>query len=188
MTVLLSAEVYLIMASGLGKKNKTRWVICRYCTGMFWVKDYSRSVGGNRRGWRCGTERVVDGTTSASQVGAPISHCRPCGWIGEACHWKKRREERRWHKLLLLRGAPVTTNRLSVGAVTTHCHPKVCCFKTTQTDVNWCIMLAQYIKNGSMLQPVILKWFYFRTQICGNPIHLKRGKQKYSSRSNCDVY
>ncbi len=106
------------------------------------MKGYSRSVSRNGRGWRYGAERVVDGTTSASQVGAPVSHRRPCGGIGEACHWKKTREERRWHKLLLLRGTPVTANRLSVGSVTTHCHPKMWCFKTTPTVSNGAVMFG----------------------------------------------
>lgn len=153
------------------------------CSGR--VNGYSRSVSRNGRGWRYGAERVVDSTTSASQVGAPVSHRRPCGGIGEACHWKKRREERRWHKLLLLRGAPVTTNWLSVGSVTTHCHPKMWCFKTTLMDVKRCVMLAKHIKHGSMIQPVILNWFCFRTQICGNLMQLKlclsyKGKTKMS--------
>ncbi len=170
----------------LGRQNKVSHLQILYV----YVLDDSRSVSRNGRGWRYGAERVVDGTTSASQVGAPVSHRRPCGGIGEACHWKKRREERRWLKLLLLRGTPVTANRLSVGSVTTHCHPKMWCFKTTPTDVKRCVMLAQHIKHGSMIQTVILNWFCFRTQICGNLIQLKvcLSYKKRHSKSKCDIY
>lgn len=126
-----------------------------------------------------------------------LSSGRPCKppsplWLDRgSLSLEKRREERWWHKLLLLRGAPVTTNRLSVGSVTTHCHPKMWCFKTTQTDVNRCVMLAQNIKHGSMLQPVILKLFCFRTQICVQPDtfqNVYKRKTKMSFKLKSDIY
>lgn len=184
MTVLLTPEVYQIMASGLDK-NKVR-----YSQILHVYVLVERLLTLRKREWE-GVE--VRHGTCCIRHDLCLSSGRPCKplsplWLDRgSLSLEKRREERWWHKLLLLRGAPVITNRLSVGSVTTHCHPKMWCFKTTQTDVNRCVMLAQHIKHGSMFQPVILNCrFRFRTQICGNPVQLKmctNVKQKCPSSS-----